>query len=114
MGELQERIEHSEFLEWIAFYETEPWGESRLEIHSAMLAAVIANVNRGKKGKKVKVSDLMVDWWHDSAKPEAIMAKLRAVGHRMEASSQRATIAKPKPAKDNGTRPRNTRSRSGS
>lgn len=92
--ELQGRIEYSEFLEWIAFYEAEPWGEGRSEIHTALLAAVIANVNRGKKGKRVKASDFLIDWWRDGSKPEALMTKLRAAGQMAEVS-QRAKVAKP-------------------
>ena len=95
-------------MEWIAFYETEPFGESRTEIQTAMLAAVISNVNRSKKSKKVKPSDFMIDWWRDTSKPQALMAKFRAVEQRMT-GNQRTKVAKPK---GNGTRPGNTRSRS--
>lgn len=111
VSELQDRIEYSEFVEWIAFYEAEPFGESRTEIQTAMLAAVISNVNRSKKSKKVKPSDFLIDWWKDSSKPQALMAKFRAMEQQMSATDQRAKVAKPK---NNGTRPRNISRRSGS
>lgn len=61
----------------MAYYEVEPFGESRLDIQTAMLSTVIANVNRPKKSKKVKFSDFLIDWWKDGSKPQAIMAKFR-------------------------------------
>lgn len=72
---------HTEFLEWMAFYDTEPFGETRAELHMAVLAATIANANRGKK-KPVKVSRFVTDWWKDKSKPQALMAKMRAVTAR--------------------------------
>lgn len=101
-------MEYSEFVEWIAFYEAEPFGDSRSDILNASLAAVIVNSNRSRKDKRVKPSDFLIDWWQDGSKPAALMAKLRGAEARMK-GNQREKAAKPK---DNGTRPRNTRRRS--
>ena len=38
-----------DFARWQTFYEIEPFGEYRADIRSAIIACVIANVNRGKR-----------------------------------------------------------------
>lgn len=91
---------HSEFVEWMAFYNTEPFGEGRSDIQTATLAATIVNANRSKKSKPVSASKFLVDWWKDKSKPQALAAKFRAVAGK--------PVTKPK---TNGTRVRDTGSR---
>lgn len=68
---------YSEFIGWKAFYETEPFGESRGDIQTALLAAAIVNVNRKKGSRPIKASKFLPDWWQDGSKPEALLAKFR-------------------------------------
>lgn len=42
----------SEFLDWIAYYELEPFGPERVDWNAAMVASVIANANRDPKKRK--------------------------------------------------------------
>lgn len=101
---------YSEFLEWVAFYEKEPFGETRSDMHMAVLAATLVNVNRKKGKPAVKASKYMPDWWEDDSKPEALMAKFRAAA----ATATSKPVAKPKkPKATNGTGVGNTRSRAG-
>lgn len=81
---------YSEFVEWLAFYEVEPFGETRGDLHNAALAAVIVNANRGKKGKAAKVSQFLVDWWKDASKSQSLLAKFRAATARIPAETQKA------------------------
>jgi hypothetical protein len=68
---------YSEFVDWLAYYETEPFGEQRADLHAAMIAATIVNVQRGKGKKPVKISQFLVDWWKDKATPNALLSKFR-------------------------------------
>ena len=43
----------------MAYYNIEPFGEYRADIRSAIVACVIANVNRGKNKPAYKVEDFM-------------------------------------------------------
>ena len=56
---MMERINSRELTEWIAYWQIEPWGEERADYRSGMIASVIANVNRGKGGRRYKPQDFM-------------------------------------------------------
>jgi hypothetical protein len=46
--------------EWIAYYNLEPFGEIRADWRQAMTSMILANANRGKKGRTYKVKDFML------------------------------------------------------
>ncbi|MCL5995491.1 MAG: DUF4035 domain-containing protein [Chloroflexi bacterium] len=50
-----------EFSEWMAYYNLEPFGEERADLRMAMLASLIANVNRDprKHSKPFEPKDFM-------------------------------------------------------
>ena len=54
-----ESLSEREFTRWQIYYSIEPFGEYRADIRSAMIACVIANVNRGKNTPAFKVDDFM-------------------------------------------------------
>lgn len=91
MEELTATLSHRELLEWIAFYEREPWADRRLDVLFASLMALTANLHRRKGGKRVKVEDLVPDWWDDKRSPQALMAKLRGLEARSKTQTARAT-----------------------
>lgn len=47
----------TEFNEWIAYAEIEPFGEIREDQRAGTIAAMIYNVNRGKSKKAIKWND---------------------------------------------------------
>lgn len=49
----------AELTEWLAFYTIEPFGEDTQYLGHAITASTIANVNRGKHGKRYKPDDFM-------------------------------------------------------
>lgn len=49
----------SEFTEWCAFYQLEPWGTDREDWRAGMQASVVANVNRSSKTPEFKPQDFM-------------------------------------------------------
>jgi len=57
----QQEVDSEEFSWWIAYNRIEPFGEKRADIRSAIVASVIANVNRDKKKKPspFKTTDFM-------------------------------------------------------
>lgn len=50
-----------EFAQWIAYHGMEPWGEERADLRAGIIAATIANVNRGG-GKAASPHDFMPDF----------------------------------------------------
>jgi hypothetical protein len=45
--------------EWMEYASRKPFGEERADLRSGIIAATIANANRGKGGKRFKPSDFM-------------------------------------------------------
>ncbi|MFI5223667.1 MAG: DUF4035 domain-containing protein [Nitrospirales bacterium] len=60
-----------QFHEWIAYAELEPFDEERADMRVAMLASVLANVNRDSKKKKepYKIEDFMLKFGKAVPKP---------------------------------------------
>lgn len=49
-----------EFGEWMAYSAIEPFGEPRADLRAALVAKVIADVNRGKNTPPYKLEDFML------------------------------------------------------
>lgn len=68
------------FTEWMIFYNLEPFGEQRADLRAAIVAATIANANRGKNQRAYKVEDFMPRIDADDAREpdnDALLAKVR-------------------------------------
>jgi len=50
----------TELVHWMAYYRLFPFGSDRDNIHSAIIAATIANVNRGKNQQPFEAEDFML------------------------------------------------------
>jgi len=62
VAEMLARISSAELTEWMAYEQVSgPLGGERDDVLMAILAAVVANGNRGK-GRKVKPKDLLPKW----------------------------------------------------
>lgn len=63
---------NGEFAAWQAFYQTEPFGELRSDIRMAMLAALLANINRDetKQSEPFAVQDFLPDYWAEHNESE--------------------------------------------
>ena len=57
--ELLARIDSHELSKWIEYYKTDPFGNARSDLQSGIIAATIANVNRGKNTQSYQPSDFM-------------------------------------------------------
>ena len=53
-----------QFDEWMAFYGMDPWDGLRDDVNAALLASILANVNRDtkKRSKPFTLDDFMIDW----------------------------------------------------
>jgi len=52
-------MSYEEYRDWVLFYSLEPWGWHNTEYILGSILAMLANVNRGKKGKAKKPTDFM-------------------------------------------------------
>lgn len=50
----------SELAEWMAFYEMEPFGPERDNMHSAMICSLLYNANRAKNQQPLLATDFML------------------------------------------------------
>jgi len=85
VAELDATLGSGEFTEWLAFYELEPFGVERDNYHTALLAALIANVHRGKGKPAFKIEDFML------RDPET-----KKASETQRTIAQLAALAKPK------------------
>ena len=58
VGEIEQSMGSSELSEWQEYYGLEPWGAWRDNWHSAQIAALLYNANRGKQ-KPLNSADFM-------------------------------------------------------
>jgi len=49
-----------EFIKWLAFYEMEPFGSVRDNIHSGQVASLLYNINRRKNAQPLNPSDFIL------------------------------------------------------
>ena len=63
VAELQDRMGYSEFVQWMAFYQTESFGESRSDLRNAQLMMLLANINRDTQAKPFQVRDFLPEYW---------------------------------------------------
>lgn len=77
VAELLERISSSELSEWMAYYQVEPFGQERDNLHAGIIASVFANANRDRKKQKkpFTIKDFMLSFKKDKPKksPEQML-----------------------------------------
>jgi len=57
VNEMLNRMTSSEFSEWIAYHELDPFGQEREDLRAGMIAAPLINCWSKKGGKKAKPKD---------------------------------------------------------
>lgn len=85
VADLDSRLSSAELTEWIAFESiTGPLGRRRQDIQAATIAATIANANRGKSGRKFKLSDFLIPYGtSDRKSPEQMLAAIKSLNKSM-------------------------------
>jgi hypothetical protein len=54
-----EEMPWATFCEWTEYFQLDPFGGERGDVQAAIVASTIANVNRGKNSRALKVKDFM-------------------------------------------------------
>jgi len=85
VADLDSRLGSSELTEWIAYENISgPLGSRRGDIQAATIAATIANGNRGKKGRKFKLSDFLIPYGgRDRKSPMEMLNAIRSLNKSM-------------------------------
>lgn len=85
VADLDSRLDSAELTEWMAFENmTGPLGRRRYDIQAATIAATIANGNRGKGGRKFKLSDFLIPYGNSDRKsPEQMLAAIKSLNRSM-------------------------------
>jgi hypothetical protein len=86
VGELLARTSAAELTEWAVYEEmTGPLDAGhRADVHAGIVAATIANVNRGKKSKRFKPADFMPEWGRPRAQtPNQMATMLKSLTRRL-------------------------------
>jgi hypothetical protein len=76
-------MSYAEFVEWFAFADVEPLPARRGDLQAAMQMLLLYNIHKGKRGKKLKLSAFVPDWWKERRSPRALEAKMRALTAHM-------------------------------
>lgn len=59
VDKMLQEISADKFVEWMAFYELDPWGDQRADLRAAEHMAIVVNMNIPKGKKKVTIRDFM-------------------------------------------------------
>jgi hypothetical protein len=77
--ELETRIEARELLEWMVYFNLEPWGAIRADYRAGVITSTLVNVNGGKKGGK-------------AAQPKDFFALYSQHSNRTQSNEQQMSI----------------------
>jgi hypothetical protein len=85
VAELDSKLDSYELTEWMVFEKmTGPLGRRRGDIQAATIAATIANANRGKGGRKFKMTDFLIPYEQTGRKsPEQMLAAIKSLNRSM-------------------------------
>ncbi len=93
---LVREMSREELTEWIAFSQLEPFGAEFDEYRSALIASVIAEVNRNRKkrGKAFAPKEFMQKWGRPeegkASTPESMLAFIKQFQANLESQAGRA------------------------
>jgi hypothetical protein len=80
----------SEFTEWQAYYDIEPFGEERADLRAGTIASPLVNLWQGKGAKRSKPSDWLMEFGEQEPQsPEDIAFVLQAVVSSYKARERR-------------------------
>jgi hypothetical protein len=62
VAQLLASISSRELIEWRLFFEMEPVGERRQDLHAAQIVGTLANIHRGKNQPPIKLSECLLNF----------------------------------------------------
>jgi len=78
------------WLDWIAYFEKEPWGEARADTRAAITSALLFNLNRGRGQPARPVSEFMA---HRPSRADATGEHLAALKGALMGLARKRTDA---------------------
>lgn len=60
IGEIETRMGAAELDDWLRYWQAEPWGATRDNLHAAMIASTLANLMGGRNSKRATIDDFML------------------------------------------------------
>lgn len=73
-----QEVDSAEFVEWMVYFELDPFGEDRADFRSAIIAATIANTQSTKR--RFTPKDFMPQWGQRVApKPQQTLDQQRSI-----------------------------------
>lgn len=54
-------MSHNELVDWESYYQVEPWGQLRDNMHAGLIASTIANQHRKRGGKVITYKDYLLE-----------------------------------------------------
>lgn len=76
--ELLSRMDSRELSEWMAYEQvTGPLGSERGDFQAALLATVVANSLKGKKGRRLRLKDFLPKWHRRRQTPDQMLAMVK-------------------------------------
>lgn len=84
VAELLASCPAQELTDWRAYEQIAgPLGAERADVRTGIIAATIANVNRGKRGRAFKPKDFIIEWDRPAARtPQAMRNMLLSLTRR--------------------------------
>ena len=102
-------MSYAEFVDWLAYYQVEPFGGLRDDLHAALVASLIANANRDPKKRRKPFSpgEFIPDWWKgkEAAEGPAHVARLLAKMRMLTAGYSEWPEGEPIQSDDGALRP---------
>lgn len=68
----QQQVDSAEFVAWQAYSLLEPFGEERADLRAGIVAATLANVNRGRQTPPYRPRDFMPTFRPRPREPEPV------------------------------------------
>jgi hypothetical protein len=86
-------IDGEELTDWLAYYQVEPWDETRADLRNALLMALVANINRRKGARAFSPTEFMLDFDREESREAGTMDSeaIEAVFRAFAAASQQQT-----------------------
>lgn len=73
-----------QYLEWLAFYGIDPWGEQRADLRAGIVAATMSNRWRGKHEEAAEPVDFMPFRQEPEQTPQDIKRTLKSILARVK------------------------------
>lgn len=93
---LLELLDSRQISEWMAYYAIEPFGQYPEYLRAGIIAATIANVHQGKKGRRFTAEDFMPKEPSASRPKKQSVAEMKAIMQQIAGLTKKKKLTKKK------------------